>query len=114
MGARYALAAQSSNLGKMRPSSRKVLIAMALRVLDKKTQGREPGIYYWGYTRILGDIGVMPTKTSLRHLKANIAELSALGLVEQKDRAYRGHGGQWLLHLPVDNSGSKHPPAQPP
>jgi len=114
MGARYAIAAQSTGLGKMRPSTRKVLIAMALRVLDKKTQGREPGIYYWGYTRILGDLGVMPTRTSLRHLKANIAELAALGIVEQTGTPRRGYQGQWALHLPVDIPGSKHPDSQPP
>ena len=113
MGARYVIAAQTASLGKMRPSTRRVLIAMAVRVLDKKTQGREPGIYYWGYHRILGDIGVMPTKSSIRELKRNISELARLGLVEQKDRAYRGHGGQWLLHLPVDNSGSRRSRAGP-
>jgi hypothetical protein len=114
MGAKYAIAAQRVALGKLRPSTRKVLIVMALRVLDKKTQDREPGVYYWGYHRILGDMGIMPTKSSLRELKRNISELARLGLVVQRDRAYRGHGGQWALHLAVDNPGSKHPGADPP
>jgi hypothetical protein len=108
MGARYAIAANAVMPGKLAHVPRRVLITMALRALDKGTRDREPGIYEWGYERILGDIGIMPTRTSLRHLKADIAYLSGLGLLEQIRAPGPGQRAAWRLCLPVDNHGHKH------
>lgn len=108
MGARYAIAANAVMPAKgLRLATRRVLLTMALRVLDKPREGREPGIYEWGYERILGDIALMPTRTSLRHLKAEIAELVELGLIEQVRQPGPGVRAAWRLCLPVDNHGHK-------
>jgi hypothetical protein len=101
MGARYAIAANAVQPGKgLRLATRRVLITMALRVLDKPREGREPGIYEWGYERVLGDIALMPTRTSLRHLKAEVAELVELGLLEQIPAPRPGQRAAWWLCLP--------------
>lgn len=109
MGARYGIAAVGVMQGKLSPAPRRVLIAMALRTLDKGTSERDAGIYEWGYERILGDMCIMPTRTSLRHLKADIAELTALGLLVQERASGPGVRAAWRVCLPVDNHGRKGP-----
>lgn len=109
MGARYAIAANGVMPGKLPLAPRRVLVAMALRTLDKGKDGREPGIYEWGYERILGDLYVMPTRTTLRQLKRDIAELIALGLLQQTRAPGPGQRAAWRLCVPVDNHGRKGP-----
>lgn len=109
MGARYAIAANGVMPGKLHLWPRRVLVTMALRTLDKGSQDREPGIYEWGYERILGDLCIMPTRTTMRELKRTIAELRGLGLLEQIRAPGPGQRAAWRLCLPVDNHGHKGP-----
>jgi hypothetical protein len=82
---------------------------MALRALDKGARNRDAGIYEWGYERILGDMCIMPTRTTVRQLKRDIAELRGLGLLEQIRASGPGQRAAWRLCLPVDNHGQKGP-----
>jgi hypothetical protein len=107
MGAKYAIAANGVRPGKLKPYTRRVLMTMALRVLDIPRKKRPAGVYSWGYYRILGDMGIMPTRTSERHLKAAIAELIELHLLEQLKAGHRGQRAEYRLLLPVDNSPHK-------
>ena len=109
MGARYAIAAIGVMQGKLGPGPRRVLVAMALRALDKGSADRERGIYEWGYERILGDMCIMPTRTTLRQLKRDIAELRELGLLVQIRAPAKGQRAAWRLCLPVDNPRQKGP-----
>ena len=103
MGARYAIAANGVMPGKLPLAHRRVLVAMALRTMDKGGPDVEAGIYAWGYERILGDLYIMPTRTSLRHLKATIQLLTELGLLEQIRAPGPGVRAAWKLCVPVDN-----------
>lgn len=107
MGARYAIAANGVLPGKLPLAPRRVLVTMALRTLDKPRDGQEAGIYQWGYERILGDLYIMPTRTTLRQLKRDIAELRNLGLLEQIRAPGPGVRAAWRLCVPVDNHGRK-------
>jgi hypothetical protein len=109
MGARYAIAANAVMPGKLRPYPRRVLTTMALRVLDVPQKGRPAGVYSWGYIRMLGDMGIMPTRTTERHLKSAIAELIELHLLDQLKTGHRGQRAEWRLCLPVDNSSKRGP-----
>lgn len=107
MGARYAIAANAVMPSKLPLGTRRVLVTMALRVMDKPNKDIAPGVYAWGYERILADICVMPTRTTLRQLKRTIAELRELGLLEQIQQPARGQRAAWRLCVPVDNHHSK-------
>jgi hypothetical protein len=109
MGAKYAIAANRVLPGKLHQTPRRVLVTMALRVMDKGNDDIEAGVYAWGYERILGDIALMPTKSSLRHLKECIALLIELGLLEQTRAPAPGQRAAWRLCLPVDNHHRKGP-----
>lgn len=116
MGARYAMAANAALPGKLRLAPRRVLITMALHTYDRTNKGRERGIYVLGYECILGDMCIMPTKTTLRQLKRDIADLINLGLLEQVRAPMPGQRAAWRLLLPVDKyplTGALDPPDTP-
>jgi hypothetical protein len=77
---------------------------MALSVLDADRGEAEAGLYYGGRHRLLGDLGVMPTATSLRHLSGHVATLEQLGLVKRMNRARSGEQAVYKLTFPVDKS----------
>jgi hypothetical protein len=103
MGSKYAIAANGVLPSKLPLAPRRVLVTMALRVLDKPREGRPAGVYAWGYERILGDLYIMPTRTTLRQLKRTIAQLREMGLLEQIQQPGPGQRAAWKLCLPVDN-----------
>lgn len=103
MGARYVRAALVVEPKKLGQAARLVLIALAVRVLDNPRENSPAGTYFAGRNRLLGDLGVMPTTSSLRHLARQIQDLERLGLLEREGRPAPGKRAVYKLHLPVDN-----------
>jgi len=104
MGARYARAANKVMPEKLDLATRRVLVAMALRVLDHKLRDTEPGVFYGGRLMLLNDLGTPANRTSYRHLSAALAELVKLGLLERVAPAAPRQAAVYRLVLPVDNS----------
>jgi hypothetical protein len=103
MGARYARAANGVEPDKLALAPRRVLVAMALRVLDHGRGNRPPGVYFGGRNRLLGDLGLMPSRTTYRHLTGHLATLEHLGLIKREGDARRGNQAVYILTIPVDN-----------
>lgn len=103
MGARYVRAALSVEPNKLAPAPRLVLVALAVRVLDADHGERPRGVYRGGRYRLLGDLGTMPTDSTMRHLRAHIRKLESLGLLERVGRPAPGQRAVYKLLLPVDN-----------
>lgn len=103
MGARYARAANGVEPDKLALAPRRVLVAMALRVLDAKRGTQPAGVYFGGRHRLLGDLGLMPSRTSYRHLTAHLATLESLGLIRREGEARRGNQAVYILLISVDN-----------
>jgi DNA-binding transcriptional ArsR family regulator len=76
---------------------------MALRSLDAKRGQTPPATYFGGQARLLGDLGQMPTRTAIRHLRAHLRTLRDAGLVSVAERSGPGRRAVYELHLPVDN-----------
>jgi hypothetical protein len=103
MGARYARAANGVMPTKLPLVPRRVLVAMALRALDSKRGDAERGLYYGGRYRLLGDLGIMPTRTTLRHLTGDLTKLVELGLIERVGKPAPGQRAVYKLLISVDN-----------
>jgi hypothetical protein len=103
MGARYARAANGVEPDKLGLAPRRVLVAMSLRALDAERGGTPAGVYFAGRNRLLGDLAMMPTASSLRHLSRMVATLEQLGLVERIGSPAPGQRSVYKLLLPVDN-----------
>jgi hypothetical protein len=104
MGVRYARAALGVEPDKLRPVPRLVLVAMALRVLDKSSDEDAVGVYFGGRNRMLGDLAMIPSRTTYRHLTAHLATLQRLGLIRRTGDARSGSQAVYRLLFPVDNS----------
>jgi hypothetical protein len=103
MGARYVRAALVVEPKRLDHAARLVLVALAVRVLDSKRGDAEPGLYFGGRYRLLGDLATMPTRTSLRYLARQIQTLEQLGLLERESKPAPGKRAVYKLVLPVDN-----------
>jgi hypothetical protein len=68
-GSKYARASGERRRARpaLNPAPRRVLVAMALRVLDAKHGDTPAGVYFGGRNRLLGDLGIMPSRTAYRH-----------------------------------------------
>jgi len=108
MGVRYARSANAVLPGKLDLAPRRVLVAMALRVLDAARGATPAGVYYGGRNRLLGDLAMIPTPSAERHLREHIAVLMAEGLVQKIGTTTAGRA-VYKLTIPVDNS----PPPAP-
>jgi len=106
MGARYARAALAVEPSKLPNAARLVLVAMALRVLDKPSGATPAGTYFGGRHRLLGDLAQMPTRTTLRTLARHVQTLEQLGLIVRESKPAPGKRAVYILRLPVDNSRS--------
>lgn len=103
MGARYARAANAVEPDKLALAPRRVLVAMALRVLDTPRGDTPAGHYYGGQYRLLGDLGTMPTRTSLRALDRHMQTLTEARLIERTRAAAPGKRAVYKLTVSVDN-----------
>jgi DNA-binding HxlR family transcriptional regulator len=104
MGVRYARAALGVEPDKLGHAPRLVLVAMALRVLDKSSDEDAVGVYFGGRNRLLGDRAMMPNRTTYRTLTAHLATLERLGLIRRTSDARSGSQAVYRLLFPVDNS----------
>jgi hypothetical protein len=103
MGVRHVRAALYVEPDKLAPAPRLVLVALAVRVLDQARGNTPAGVYFAGRYRLLGDLGTMPTATSIRRLRGHISTLEQLGLIERLSRPGPGQRAVYKLRLPVDN-----------
>lgn len=103
MGARYARAANGVMPDKLGYAPRQVLVAMALRTLDAPRENAAAGHYYGGRFRLLGDLGQMPTRTTLRHLAGHVQTLVDLHLIERVGHPAPGKRAVYKLLVSVDN-----------
>lgn len=103
MGARYVRAALVVEPKKLDRAARVVLVALAVRVLDNDRENTPRGTYFGGRNRLLGDLGIMPTRTTLRHLAAYLTTLEQLGILERIGRPAPGKRAVYKLHLSVEN-----------
>jgi hypothetical protein len=81
MGARLVRAAIKAD--KVRPRARLVLVTMAVLAFDAPRGNRPAAVYYGGRMMLLGEMGLLPSPTTLRHLQADLQELRKAGLIEQ-------------------------------
>jgi len=72
---------------KVRPRARLVLTAMAALALDTDRGNRPGHVYYGGRHMLLAEIGIRPTTTTLRHLQADVTELTRAGLIVRVSRS---------------------------
>lgn len=103
MGARLARAANVVDAGKLPLATRRVLVAMALRALDSPRGDTPAATYFGGHHRLLADLGVMPTRTTERHLKAHLRALTNARLIVQTQAPAPGKRAVYELRVPVDN-----------